>query len=144
MAKLTNRQLDVLAARVVDLLEEQYKIESDKIKETDEYKRFKMQYTDDTTELLTSIQVKARRLKSLKEEIDTEIKKLSSDVYVNRWALENNTEVVEDYLEKRRDEAFPTARFDRDKTLRRVEADIILGDVSNPEELIKSLVTKLK
>ena len=66
MAKLTNRQLDVLAARVVDLLEEQYKIESDKIKETDEYKRFKMQYTDDTTELLTSIQVKARRLKSLK------------------------------------------------------------------------------
>ena len=144
MAKLTNRQLDVLAARVVDLLEEQHKIESDKIKETDEYKRFKMQYTDDTTELLTSIQVKARRLKSLKEEIDTEIKKLSSDVYVNRWAPENNTEVLEDYLEKRRNEAFPTARFDRDKTLRRVEADIILSDVSNPEELIKSLVTKLK
>lgn len=144
MAKLTNRQLDVLAARVVDLLEEQHKIESDKIKETDEYKKFKMQYTDDSTELLTSIQVKALRIKSLKQELDADIKKLSNDVFVNKWAPENNTEVLEDYLERRRNEAFPTARFDRDKTLRRVEADIILSDVSNPEELIKSLVTKLK
>lgn len=149
MAKLTNRQLDVLAARVVDLLEEQHKIEADKIRESEEYKNFDKVYTDEYTEELAKIESDVQYFALLKRQVTDRIQKLrDKDVEClpsfNTWTLEQNTELVSNYLTNKKRKVFETSYFNREKTLRRVEADIILGDVSNPEELIKSLVEKLK
>ena len=147
MAKLTNRQLDVLAARVVDLLEEAHKVDADKVKESDEYKNFEQYYTDEYTPILSEISENAAYVKKILEPLKIQlyqIKERLPDLYFNIYAPQENTNLLEQYLNRKKREKFQASYFDREKTLRRVEADIILSDVANPEELVNSLVEKLK
>lgn len=153
MARLTNRQMDVLAERVTDLLEEAHKANTEGVINSDAYKNFETTYSDSTAidlrkkvAELKELEPKLENLQAQQSRIRREANTIGRELHmVGMW--ENYTDpssLLERYLEKKKGEVFPDAAFNREKTLRRVSADILLSDVENPEQLVKSLVEKLK
>lgn len=154
MARLTNRQMEVLAERVTDLLEEQHKIENAALKASTEYIDFDRIYTDNDVEKLkeyTNAYRLAKDAAAEMEETATKYRKLAAKVGTDLKIIDESNYyfpepkvVLEKLLREKKDAKYKGAQFNRDKTLRRVQADILLSDVQNPEELVRSLVEKLK
>ena len=154
MARLTNRQMEVLSERVTDLLEEQHKIDNKAIKESAEYINFEITYADENIDKLKSILNAYNLAKSKSEEYDEEAKrhkKSATKIGVELRIAEENSYYIpepklllEKALKTKKEQKYAGTTFNRDKTLRRVQADILLSDVQNPEELVRSLVEKLK
>lgn len=154
MAKrLTNLQMTVLSERVTDLLEEAAQAKNQSILESDEYRHFTKTYTDPYVEALkplaeryNSAEKKIEQLRAEKDMIEAQAKKLKSEhlkVDEPHWRTVYPNSELEKYLQNKKEEKFSEILFDRAKTLRRVQADILLSDVENPDELVKSLVSKL-
>lgn len=148
MARLTNRQMDVLAERVTDVLEQEHTKNTEKLRNSEEYTKFTETYKDDIVNALTDLLEKAKEAERLKDVLEEETNKIRDKVgnfYYNSYRPESSLkDGINSYLEKKRKEKYPEAEFNRDKVLRRVQADILLSDVTNPEELVNSLVEKLK
>lgn len=154
--KLTNTQMNILAERVTDLLEEANKVANKEILESEEYIHFKDLYSDEVVTTLQEFDTTLNSLEATQEQIKDQIDDIKKKAFAinkfynlghNSWTskLEPNT-VLEGYLEKRKLEKYPGVEFNRDKTLRRAQADILLsnlGDVT-AEELVNQLVNKLK
>lgn len=146
--------MEVLAARVTDLLQEAHDAKVKEIVESPEYINFEKEYKDETADEL-------RVLSDLIEEADKKIEAYQRDISkakneaklikekilgyeLSTWATGDPAATLKSYLKDKKNAQYPNTNFDRDKTLRRVEADILLSDVANPEELVRSLVEKLK
>lgn len=152
--RLTNMQMTVLSERVTDLLEEAHKKQYKGVKESAAYQNFEKEYQDTTAENLAQLNREyiAKQTEIAKLEQEKENLKVASTSaavsagYLKNWSNQtvNPTEALEWYLRKKKNEVYPDVYFNRDKTLRRVQADILLSDVDNPEELVRSLVEKMK
>lgn len=148
--------MNILAERVTDLLEEQHRESNKKVLESEEYKNFKEVYIDEISSTLRSLDNNLVELEDKQDEIKEQIEQIKKRAFTMYKSLGFHTttwqsrmepeEVLEAYLEKRKNEKYPGAEFNRDKTLRRAQADILLsnlGDVT-AEELVNQLVNKLK
>lgn len=150
MARLTNRQMEVLSERVTDLLQEAHENQFGVIEKTPEYINFEKTYTDENLELLRPLKERAELIAEMESKLEFDVTKFldshTDTFYSSAWgsAASKVEKAWKGYLQKAKDATFEIKRFDRDKTLRRVQADILLSDVSNPDELVKSLVEKLK
>ena len=149
MAKLTNKMIEVLSERVVDILEEQHNIAAEEIKKSSDYINFNEEYYDDILMELSSFQHEFNEYRRLQSKIEDEAKRLNvnPDVYLNSYAVSNArenavTDAIESYLDKQKKKKFPTISFDRDKMLRKIQADILLSEVGNPEEIVKQTTAK--
>lgn len=152
MAKLTNRQMDILAERVTDLLQDRSLAKNIDILNTPEYKNFDETFTDD---LLAMILVFDRELKNLEEIKDRTVKQIEG-IRANMINLMkkkgfefptwksglNPDEAKSLYLAHMKKKHYEEIEFDYAKTLRKVTADILLADTGNAEELVNSLVSK--
>lgn len=154
MARLTNRQMEVLAARVTDLLQEAHDEQVKEVVESKEYLKFEETFEDEHATKLRNL---AKNFKIADKAMDdardsmnmirAEAKTIQEKIVgytLPTWSSTDPETALKSYLETKKNETFKGTKFDRDKTLRRVEADILLSDVANPEELVKSLVEKLK
>lgn len=149
--------MDVLSERVTDLLEEAYKASSNNVTTTPEYINFDSTFEDDITKKLrtkaaqyTEAQAKVEynqnltaNLRKDAAEIAKQVGQIPKDASSGWYSLYPN-DVLRRYIQEQKEKQFPNAEFNREKTLRRVQADILLSDVENPEQLVKSLVEKLK
>lgn len=156
MAKLTNRQMDVLAERVTDLLEEANIAKRKEIEQTKEYLEYEARLMNKPDSLynqlirkVVEIQEVETKLEVLKEQTKAFIEQHKEEFgtpYFTSWrnASESLKDIAKNYLVKSKEKAYPETGFDRDKTLRKVQADILLSDVANPDELVRSIVEKLK
>lgn len=153
MARLTNRQLDALAARVTDLLQEAHDEQVKEVVESSKYINFENTYADEyvdklrplvkeITEAEQKVIILRNRINFIREE-GKSIEEKILGYTLPTWNTPEPKNTLNNYLQNRKNELFKGTKFDRDKTLRRVEADILLSDVANPEELVKSLVAKL-
>lgn len=154
MARLTNRQLDALAARVTDLLQEAHDAKVKEVVQSPEYLNFEKEYTDEFVSKLRvlvqdintyelEIEVLKNKIAEAKNNVGHIYKEIHGSEY-SRWGNPEAETTLNGYLNIKKTQIFKETIFDRDKTLRRVEADILLSDVANPEELVRSLVEKLK
>jgi len=152
MAKLTNMQMQLLAGRVVDLLEEQHKEANADVTRTLEYINFEKTYDDD---ILHQMRENDKILKNLQEIIDkttaqkdllrTQIQEVAKEYNIQNtsyWSKMDASEFIQKYIAKQKEEKFASQIFDREKMLRRVQTDMLLSDTGNTEELIRSLVAK--
>ena len=148
MARLTNRQLDALAGRVTDLLEEAHNEQVKHVVESKEYKTFLDTYTDNNIATLKQLHDEFSDLENEREKLITKIHVSTNNILgygINAtYGKQRILDGIQRYKEDRKKEKYPNTTFERDKILRKVEADILLSDITNPEELIKSLVEKLK
>lgn len=148
MARLTNRQLDALAGRVTDLLEEAHNEQVKHVVESKEYKTFLDTYTDHNITTLRQLHDEFSDLENEREKLITKIHVSTNNILgygINAtYGKQRILDGIQRYKEDRKREKYPNTTFERDKILRKVEADILLSDITNPEELIKSLVEKLK
>lgn len=156
MAKLTNRQMEVLAERVTDLLEEANNAKRKEIEQTPEYLEYEIKLMSEPFSLYNLLMKKTmdlqeteRKLDLLKEQakefVEIHREELSMPYFTSwRNASEVLTDVAKNYLKNSKEKEFPVTSFNREKTLRKVQADILLSDVANPDELVKSIVEKLK
>lgn len=135
--------MDILAERVTDLLEETHREHNKTLKASPEYVDFDSTLSNDPVYIqLKEFEEKFRKFEDLK--LDLEQFATHQGLSFNKWESKPATALRESYAQKKKREKFPHANFERDKTLRRVQSDILLSDVTNPEELIQSLVEKLK
>lgn len=145
MAKLTNRQMEILAERVVDILEEQHKEKASKIRSTEEYLNFEQSYYDDNIQRIAIFEKNIEDFVKLKKKLIAEADELNKlPIYVNTYNLDQNKdrELIKEYVQGMKDKTFEVEPFDRYKMLRKIQADILLSDVGNPEELVNSMVNK--
>lgn len=139
----------VLSERVTDLLEETHKAANRELVASEEYRNFEKTYSDDVVTRLQAYYKEYLELETRKEQLEYQLNNFGQlyDIPLGGIRYGGASSIrrqMDYYIERKKEEAFPTARFDRDKTLRRVQADILLSDVDNPDELVKSLVEKLK
>lgn len=156
MRKLTNRQMDVLSERVTDLLEAAHVEKHKALVNSDEYKNFSVNYKDEIVERLEvlgqqiyDIEDKIVELDKQKQAIKQEVAKIHQAIHnlstpVQTWNVPSINDIKRNYVSNMKSKRFAEIEFDRDKVLRRVQADILLSDVENPEELVRELVNKLK
>lgn len=152
--KLTNLQMNILAERVTDLLEEANRQKVIELSKSKEYTDFEVTYVDDVVKELRGLDMTYANLKreiealearkeSIKEKVREYFKKRTGNELA-RWNSRTPIEELKDYLADKKAEVYPDSSFNRDKTLRKVQADILLSDVDNPEELVTALVNKFK
>jgi len=153
MAKrLTNAQMDILAERVTDLLEEANNEKQRQLKDNPKYKNYLAYIANSDT-----IYKEGSRLRHEAEELDTQQQLLAKrlEVYAEKYKDEVGStpywgstkdkiqKLLDGYVDRKREEEFPVSVFNRDKILRKVKADILLSDVDNNDELVKTLVAKM-
>lgn len=150
MRKLTNAQMDILAERVVDLIEEAGKLERDKIIKSKEYIEWENNFKDPNLDFIKAnldkiaeYNKQINKLTGLNRDAKDAITRIADEAKLN-YNYYNLEEVPSRFIAKKKAEAFGSTIFERDKMLRKVKADILLSDVDNPDELVKSLVEKLK
>lgn len=141
--------MEVLAERVVDILEEQHKVDSKEITKKEDYINFENEYFDDILADLSNLKKKFEEYRELQTEIENAARTLTThpDVYINSFALTNGradtiNDAIKTYLERQKEKKFPTVSFNREKMLRKVQADILLSEVGNPEEIVKQTASK--
>lgn len=153
MRRLSNAQMNILAERVTDLLEEAGKESRAQILESDEYRNFEKTYSDETLKDLKILAEQEKKFIDQKEAAEQELERVrratkdcltQAGKQVETYRTYYPGREVTNYLENKKNEKFSASMFNRDKILRKVQADILLSDVDNPEELVRSLVDKLK
>jgi len=142
--------MDILAERVVDLIEESGKEERNRVLKSKEYIEWENDFKDANLDLIkvslnkiTDIDNEIDKLNSKRRDHQECIKRIADEAKLS-YNYYDLREVPNKYIKKKKQEAFNVSMFNRDKMLRKVKADILLSDVDNPDELVKSLVNKLK
>lgn len=145
MARLTNRQLDILSERIVDRLQEVHEEQSKQIRESDYYVNFDKWIVEEDPkakrihlllnkyiDTLKESELQAEELRDLyKESLGREYSKYRSVVGI-----------FDDYVQYKKDKQFLGTYFNRDKMLRTIQADILLGDSVEAPEIFAELVSK--
>ncbi len=147
MAKLTNKMMEVLSERAVDILEEKHKASQKNIIDSEEYANFVNNYdlsSDETAQKINEFSKKCAEFEALGEALKEEAKKLAKelDIHVNTYHIEadSNKKLLKTYLKNERDKKYQTKYFNREKMLRQIQADILLSEVGNPEQLVNQVV----
>lgn len=137
--------MEVLSERVTDLLQENHEKEIQTVTNSEEFRNFETEYSDKVVEKLNRIQSTLEAIKKEKQALAQEVDTIARDNDIwHRWQS-NDPEILRSkYIDKKKEEKFGNTHFDREKILRKVQADILLSDIENPEELVASLVDKLK
>ena len=151
MARLTNRQMEVLAERVVDILEEQHKANNAAAQTSQEYIEFESTFSDPLVEKFKEDAKIVAHSTQLVEEYNRQIRGIETETYEmlpqdarvsNYWSKRiSPEEALASYLRYKKEEKFGKS-FDRDKILRRVSADILLAEAGSADELVKNIVEK--
>ena len=151
MAKLTNRQMEVLAERVVDILEEQHKANNAAEQTSQEYIEFESTFSDPLVEKFKEDAKIVEYNAQLVEEYNRQIKLVENEAYEmlpqearvgNHWSKRiDPKDALASYLKYKKEQRFGKS-FDRDKILRRVSADILLAEAGSADELVKNIVDK--
>lgn len=136
MARLTNKQLEVLSTSIVDKLEEGYNQRKKEFKESEEYKNAINQLKE--SDLYKEIEVfeKDKLALNLREEAIRE--KLASKF--ERPYMYGGPESWKEMLEKQ--VASFSETFNREKLLTKIQADILLDDQYDAIETYKKLTQK--
>lgn len=152
--KLTNLQMNILAERVTDLLEEANRQKVIELSKSKEYTDFEANYTDETVKNLKDLSIEYAKINKDIETLNRQKEYIHDTIrtcYYNRtgsefarWAVRPPETELKEYLADKKAEVYPDVSFNRDKTLRKIQADILLSDVDNPEELVGALVNKFK
>lgn len=144
--KLTNAQMNILAERVTDLLEEANEAKMKSTKESAEYVNFDTEYSDEIADVLRKNKIDCDLKKAQKKQIEEDLERIDAEsqaLVPNTYRYADTGRVLSDYLTRQKDIKYPGMNFNRDKILRKVQADILLSDIDNPEQLVQELVTKL-
>ena len=136
MAKLTNKQLEVLSESIVDKLEEGYEQRRKDFKETEEYKNAIKQVKEG--DLYKEIEAfeKDKEALLVRERVIRE--KLAA--IVERPYIYGNPESWKEILEKQ--VASFNETFNREKLLTKIQADILLDDQYDAIDTYKKLTQK--
>lgn len=136
MAKLTNKQLEVLSESIVDKLEEGYEQRRKDFKETEEYKNAIKQVKEG--DLYKEIEAfeKDKEALLVRERVIRE--KLAA--IVERPYIYGNPESWKEILEKQ--VASFNETFNREKLLTKIQADILLDDQYDAIDTYKKLTKK--
>lgn len=136
MAKLTNKQLEVLSTSIVDKLEEGYNQRKKEFKESEEYKKAISQLKE--TDLYKEIEAfeKDKLAFNLREEAMR--KELATKF--ERTYMYNSPESWKEMLEKQ--VASFDEIFNREKLLTKIQADILLDDQYDAIDTYKKLTKK--
>lgn len=141
MARLTNKQLEVLAASIVDKLEEDFELKKKNYKESQEYK-------DKYEKLLKNPQYKKMEqlLNAIEEADKLRNEKINEakDLYRKVFDVSYVSYPSKDYLDrfKRQFLNIRNIHFDREKLMNKVMADILLGDSTDAKEIFEKLTEK--
>jgi hypothetical protein len=159
MAKFTNRQLDLLSESIVERLKEEHEAKHAELLESDEYVNFEKNYIEQTP-ALKEAQSKIDQAKALEERIDelkTQIKMLETEAgaalkkggfSVTETASWGGTRYLSPEHALRaatkhaKREKFKESNFDFEKMLRKVQAEILLGDVTDAKQILEQMVQK--
>ena len=145
--KLTNRQMDVLAGRVTDLLQEAHKAKYEQIKNSEEYKNYSDAVVKEVQDLhkeIIKIEEEKEKLAKVISDLRTKQENLLYPEGRKIYYYFDVHKELANYIEMKKEEKYPELAFNRNKILRKVQADILLSEISNPEQLVSSLVEKLK
>lgn len=129
MAKLTNKQLEVLSESIVDKLEEGYEQRRKDFKETEEYKNAIKQVKEG--DLYKEIEALLVRERVIREKLAA---------IVERPYIYGNPESWKEILEKQ--VASFNETFNREKLLTKIQADILLDDQYDAIDTYKKLTKK--
>ena len=129
MAKLTNKQLEVLSESIVDKLEEGYEQRRKDFKETEEYKNAIKQVKEG--DLYKEIEALLVRERVIREKLAA---------IVERPYIYGNPESWKEILEKQ--VASFNETFNREKLLTKIQADILLDDQYDAIDTYKKLTQK--
>lgn len=152
MAKLTNLQMGVLAERATDILEKEMMIKNKELLQSDKYKNFEIEYSDENTELFASYKLEI-------DKIDETIKLLADKKYaildlsqelgrklnlgIASWERCPKS-LFDKYMKIKKNEIFPNVEFNRAVVFKKLQADILLGEVGSPNEIISVVVDKFR
>lgn len=145
--RLTNRQMDVLAERVTDLLQEAHKAKYEQIKNSEEYKNYSDAVVKEVQDLhkeIIKIEEEKEKLAKVISDLRTKQENLLYPEGRKIYYYFDVHKELANYIEMKKEEKYPELAFNRNKILRKVQADILLSEISNPEQLVSSLVEKLK
>lgn len=154
MRRLTNTQMEVLAQATVDKLEEMHIAKTKDIIESEEYKNFDKTYSDETLKKLHDTYILLQELQdqihSLENQLDTIVAQAAKEHpnYVDNRSWKNKvsilTEAIEKYQREKKNEVYPNIKFEKEKLLTKIKAEILLSSIADPNELIKELTTKFE
>lgn len=154
MRRLTNTQMEVLAQATVDKLEEMHIAKTKDIIESEEYKNFDKTYSDETLKKLHDTYILLQELQdqihSLENQLDTIVAQAAKEHpnYVGNRSWKNKvsilTEAIEKYQREKKNEVYPNIKFEKEKLLTKIKAEILLSSIADPNELIKELTTKFE
>ena len=153
MGRLTNKQMELLSERVVDILETRHNELYEDATKSESYVKFEEQFYDDVTsnareqkELQDNLEKQVEILNERIDKIKRDTHKLAVELNIrdenNYYKKMDVAEFIKLYLAKRKKEQFDAKIFQRDKMLRKIQTDLLLSDTGNTEELINSLVAK--
>lgn len=146
--------MNILAERVTDLLQEGHEAKYKEIKESPEYAKFEQLYDSSELKEMRAAVDSYKSLKSQQAVLEGKMSVIRDGINkryreenpttTNHWTTIDPDNYLKVYLDKIKREQYPEVEFNREKTLRRVQADILLSDHGSADELVKSLVEKLK
>lgn len=153
MGRLTNKQMELLSERVVDILETRHNELHEDATKSESYVKFEEQFYDDVTsnareqkELQDNLEKQVEILNERIDKIKRDTHKLAVELNIrdenNYYKKMDVADFIKLYLAKRKKEQFDAKIFQRDKMLRKIQTDLLLSDTGNTEELINSLVAK--
>lgn len=151
--KLTNTQMEILAERAADLIEIEYTERNKDIINSEDYLNFDNTYVDDIVMALDTYGTDLRIIQAKKDELEAKEKVVYEEVkdflIKNKlghsgWWKNDPTDALKKYLERKKEEVFPGTKFERDKVLRKLKADILLSNLDDTNELVLSIVNSFK
>ncbi len=153
MGRLTNKQMELLSERVVDILETRHNELHEDATKSESYVKFEEQFYDDVTsnareqkELQDNLEKQVEILNERIDKIKRDTHKLAVELNIrdenNYYKKMDVADFIKLYMAKRKKEQFDAKIFQRDKMLRKIQTDLLLSDTGNTEELINSLVAK--
>lgn len=142
MAKLTNLQLDLLSNEIVDNLEKTLKDKVNSIKESDDYVNFEEKLAEqdqkfkslyDLYQNYKSLRIDEKIIQEKKDAVNSKLKDLVMNMDPasrNNSKWRTGYQMYELYVDRKRDEVFDLPEYDREKLIRKIQAQILLGDVT--------------
>ena len=145
--KLTNKQLEVLSESIVNKLQELHTKEWEDIKNSEEYKNI----TEDSEEfsrLVKNVKLFEEcksKLEELRKESQALYEKLA-DTQMSHYSYYNREpeNLLESYINHLRNQKYPQAKFDKEKMLTEVQADLLMSDLKGAKEAFDITVEKFK
>lgn len=153
--KLSKNDIDLLANRALDMLQASHDARYQSIKESPEYIEFDLKYQDAAV-------VEMLGLATQKNQIESDIEALRKDLAINAaqteklstlydikykqsWSNSYNTysnpdRLLEAYMDKKREDLFPGAAFNKEKLLNKLKTDLLVSSAKTAQEALDEIV----